>query len=67
MSSRRTAWRGSSLASAVSCMLSPLEESIRNPVAGFDAGVVIVAASIAIARFFVYGRGGGGGSSPARG
>lgn len=71
MSSRCTAWRGSSLASAVPYMLSPLEESIRNPAAGFDvdAAVVVVAAaaSIAIARFFVYGRGGGRGSSPSRG
>ena len=52
-------------------MLSPLEDSTRNPVAGFDvdAAVVVVAAaaSIAIARFFVYGRGGGRGSSPSRG
>ena len=52
-------------------MLSPLEESIRNPAAGFDvdAAVVVVtaAASIAIARFFVYGCGGGRGSSPSRG
>ena len=50
---------------------SPLEESIRNPAAGFDvdAAVVVVAAaaSIAIARFFVYGCGGGRGSSPSRG
>ena len=63
--------RASSLALAIPCMRSPLEDSTRNPAAGFDvdAAVVVVAAaaSIAIARFFVYGRGGGRGSSPSRG
>ncbi len=63
--------RASSLALAIPCMLSPLEDSARNPAAGFDVDAAVVfvaaAASIAIARFFVYGRGGGRGSSPSRG